>query len=149
MIEDIKNPKRYTGKTGMQVLDVIDEFDLDFWRGNALKYIIRCTEKGGVDDINKAIVYLKDYKKRLLEEDEPENKSIDPDKRYIWKNIGNGHYLMFLNRFTVEFTSHLEKAAHYSFNEFKDEMPEGFSGYNWELIETNGNKTGVLFINHD
>lgn len=58
--EEIKNPKRYSSKSGMQVFDIINEFDLDFYEGNAIKYLIRYKDKNGVEDLKKCRDYL-DY----------------------------------------------------------------------------------------
>jgi len=53
-------------KHNIQPLDVIDEYNLDFYRGNVLKYILR--DKGNqLEDIDKAIHYLELYKERVLE----------------------------------------------------------------------------------
>jgi len=60
-----KTPKHYDFK--IQPLDVIDDWNLDFYRGNAVKYIARAGRKGSaIEDINKAIHYLELYKKRIL-----------------------------------------------------------------------------------
>lgn len=56
----LENPSRYVGKSGMQVFDVIDEFGLDFYEGNALKYLIRYKKKNGLEDLKKCRDYL-DY----------------------------------------------------------------------------------------
>lgn len=65
--EDIQNQddnhedsSRYVGKSGMQVFDVIDEFGLDYYEGNALKYLIRYKKKNGLEDLKKCRDYL-DY----------------------------------------------------------------------------------------
>ncbi|KMK52791.1 hypothetical protein FEFB_14920 [Fructobacillus sp. EFB-N1] len=58
--EKLKNPERYTGQSGMQVFDVINEFGLDFYEGNALKYLIRYKKKNGLEDLKKCREYL-DY----------------------------------------------------------------------------------------
>lgn len=57
---EVVSPKRYVGKTGMQVFDVIDEFGLDYYEGNALKYLIRYKKKNGLEDLKKCRDYL-DY----------------------------------------------------------------------------------------
>lgn len=56
----LENPSRYVGKSGMQVFDVINEFGLDFYEGNALKYLIRYKKKNGLEDLKKCRDYL-DY----------------------------------------------------------------------------------------
>jgi hypothetical protein len=61
-----KTPKHYNFK--IQPIDVIDDWGLDFYRGNAVKYIARAGRKGSaVEDINKAIHYLELYKERILD----------------------------------------------------------------------------------
>lgn len=53
-------------KHNIQPLDVIDEYKLDFYRGNVLKYILR-DKDNKLEDIDKAIHYLELYKERVLE----------------------------------------------------------------------------------
>ncbi|MDD9139154.1 DUF3310 domain-containing protein [Fructobacillus sp. CRL 2054] len=60
MSEQLKKPDRYTGKSGMQVFDIWDEFDLDPYEANVVKYVIRHKKKNGLTDLKKARVYL-DY----------------------------------------------------------------------------------------
>lgn len=50
-------PDHYRGD-GMQPFDVIDAFGLDFYEGNALKYLLRWRKKNGVEDLCKARTYL-------------------------------------------------------------------------------------------
>ena len=57
-MELIDHPQHYKGK-GIEAIDVIEAFLLDFNLGNALKYILRCNKKGSKkQDIQKAIWYL-------------------------------------------------------------------------------------------
>ena len=49
----------------IQPLDIIDEYKLNFYLGNALKYILR-KKDNHVMDIDKAIHYLELYKERAL-----------------------------------------------------------------------------------
>jgi len=51
-------PSYYDGKTGMQPFDVIDEFGLDFYEGNCVKYLVRWRKKNGLEDLRKARAYL-------------------------------------------------------------------------------------------
>lgn len=48
----------YYRKNGMQVIDVIDAFELDFYLGNVIKYVLRfnrkSTGKEAVRDLGKA-----------------------------------------------------------------------------------------------
>ena len=49
----------YYKSGGMEVLDVIDAFDLNFNLGNAFKYIARAGKKGDkAEDLRKAVTYL-------------------------------------------------------------------------------------------
>jgi hypothetical protein len=76
MNEDPKNedPKHYQGQSGMSCADFIRDSIgnagmVNFWRGNAMKYIYRAGKKGGSPehfkvDILKAI----DCLQRLLQE---------------------------------------------------------------------------------
>lgn len=57
----VNNPAHYQGE-GMQAIEVIEAFNLDYHRGNAIKYILRCGKKGDpLVDIQKAIWYLDRY----------------------------------------------------------------------------------------
>lgn len=62
MSDQVKNPNHYQGD-GMECIDAIqaqlthDEF-LGYLRGNVAKYIWRWREKGGVESLRKANVYL-------------------------------------------------------------------------------------------
>jgi len=65
--DPVSHPAHYTfGK--IEVIDAINEWQLDFDRGNAIKYIVRAGRKDPTkttEDIRKAIFYLEDYCKRL------------------------------------------------------------------------------------
>lgn len=56
--EDIVNdPKHYT--KGIEAIQIIDECDLGFCLGNAVKYIIRCEHKGTPNqDLAKVLWYI-------------------------------------------------------------------------------------------
>ena len=56
------NPDHYKGnKAGIQAIDIIEIFDLNFSRGNAVKYILRAGRKDekGYDALTKEIEDLK------------------------------------------------------------------------------------------
>lgn len=59
MTDSINHPQHYKGK-GLEVIEVIEAFELDFHRGNAVKYILRAGKKTEdmKEDIQKAIWYL-------------------------------------------------------------------------------------------
>lgn len=56
--EMINHPKHYQGKN-LQSIDVIEDFELNFNLGNAVKYVLRAGKKDDkVQDLKKAIWYL-------------------------------------------------------------------------------------------
>lgn len=56
--EKINHPSHYQGQR-FEVIDIIEDFDLGFKLGNAIKYILRAGRKGDfVEDLRKAIWYL-------------------------------------------------------------------------------------------
>ena len=58
LVEFIDHPKHYQGNS-LEVIDIIEDFNLDFLLGNAIKYILRCDKKGKKkEDLKKAIWYL-------------------------------------------------------------------------------------------
>lgn len=61
--EKIDHPSHYKGKGGLEVIDVIESFDLSFNLGNVIKYVLRAGKKGSftedrLDDLKKAEWYL-------------------------------------------------------------------------------------------
>jgi hypothetical protein len=42
----------------IQPWDIIEAWQLDFWEGNALKYLLRYKEKGGLQDLDKLEHYI-------------------------------------------------------------------------------------------
>ncbi len=55
---NVDHPRHYQGR-GLEVIDVIDAFDLSFNLGNAVKYILRAGKKGiKREDLEKAKWYL-------------------------------------------------------------------------------------------
>ena len=57
--ESVENPKHYThGK--YEVIDVIEDWKLNFHLGNTIKYIARADHKGRpLEDLKKAYWYLR------------------------------------------------------------------------------------------
>ena len=54
----VDHPSHYQGQ-GIEVIDIIDSFDLNFALGNAIKYILRADKKGNrKQDLEKARWYL-------------------------------------------------------------------------------------------
>jgi len=59
--ESVKKPAHYASKTGVQAIEVIQDFDLNFCLGNVFKYIARAGKKPNEDrmkDLMKAREYL-------------------------------------------------------------------------------------------
>lgn len=58
----INENKKFTRNDGkLEVFDIIDYYDLDFYSGNILKYIVRCGKKPNesmLKDLKKALAYL-------------------------------------------------------------------------------------------
>ena len=67
-------PEHYRGK-GIQPFDVIDVYQLDFFLGNSLKYLLRWKKKGGLNDLAKAEHYMVESRLRYK------------DGRLAWKRL--------------------------------------------------------------
>ena len=59
------SPNHYN-KLSIEPWDFIYENKLDFFEGNVVKYICRWKEKGGIEDLQKALTYIK----KLIEKNE-------------------------------------------------------------------------------
>lgn len=56
--EMVNSPQHYQGKN-FEVIDIINDYGLNFELGNAIKYILRADKKGNKkQDLEKAIWYL-------------------------------------------------------------------------------------------
>lgn len=79
MSNTVNHPDHYKGKK-FEAIDIIEDYELDFSLGNAVKYILRCGKKGdAVEDLKKAKWYI-DHEicNRLNErEREKEKKQVD------------------------------------------------------------------------
>jgi len=59
LFDTIVNPAHYTKGRVFEPVEVIEDWNLDYQMGNALKYISRAGRKGSlVADLQKAIFYL-------------------------------------------------------------------------------------------
>lgn len=59
MREMVNHPSHYQSKSGIEVIDVIEAFDLGFNLGNVVKYILRCGKKDSdIQELKKAKWYL-------------------------------------------------------------------------------------------
>jgi hypothetical protein len=55
----VNHPPHYKSDGGMEAIDVIEAFRLDYLKGNAVKYILRSGRKGDeIEDLKKAVWYL-------------------------------------------------------------------------------------------
>jgi len=66
IIEEVKNelinPDYYKLDNGLEVIDIIESWGLDYKLGNVLKYLLRCVRKGNMlEDLKKAMWYLQRY----------------------------------------------------------------------------------------
>lgn len=55
-MKDNINPNYY--RKGIEVSDFIEEYDLNYFEGNVIKYVIRHKSKNGLEDLQKAKWYL-------------------------------------------------------------------------------------------
>lgn len=71
----INKPQHYIGNNGLEAIEIIDAFDLDFRIGNAVYYLIRVFKKHSrvvdqISDLEKAIWFIKskiDQLKNIIE----------------------------------------------------------------------------------
>ena len=57
-LDMVNSPLHYQGKN-FEVIDIINDYSLNFELGNAIKYILRADKKGNKkQDLEKAIWYL-------------------------------------------------------------------------------------------
>jgi hypothetical protein len=60
--EKVDHPNHYKGQEGkIEAIDVIENYDLNFSLGNAVKYILRAgfkPDSSYVEDLSKAVWYL-------------------------------------------------------------------------------------------
>ena len=68
--DDVNHPDNYTKRN--EVTDFIASLQMDSFRGNIIKYVVRCPHKGNtVKDLKKARWYLDDLIKRLENDEIP------------------------------------------------------------------------------
>lgn len=57
-LDMVNSPAHYQGKT-FEVIDIINDYKLNFELGNAIKYILRADKKGNKkQDLQKALWYI-------------------------------------------------------------------------------------------
>lgn len=58
-MEAVNHPPHYQAN-GIEVIDIIENFELNFNLGNTVKYVLRAGKKGNKkEDLEKAVWYLK------------------------------------------------------------------------------------------
>lgn len=77
MADAVNHPQHYC-KGGVECIEAIrasmtDEAFAGYCKGNVMKYIFRYENKGGVEDLNKALVYL-NWLVRIVDKIEDDNK---------------------------------------------------------------------------
>lgn len=82
MSDPVQHPNHYT-QGGIETIAAIkacmsDEEFLGYLRGNTLKYLWRYRHKGGLTDLDKALVYLR-WLREAYNEIHPYKDSIDGD----------------------------------------------------------------------
>ena len=55
-METVNHPGHYQHPSGVECIDVVEH--MNFNLGNAMKYIWRHENKGGIEDLRKAIWYI-------------------------------------------------------------------------------------------
>ena len=59
IMKNVDHPSHYQTKSGIEVIDVIEAFDLGFCLGNVCKYVLRCGKKDSdIQELEKAKWYL-------------------------------------------------------------------------------------------
>lgn len=83
MTEKILNPAHYKAN-GIEAIDVIETFDLNFHLGNVLKYILRAGRK--TEEIQEDIKKAKWYLDRYLQLITPDENAVEFGKveKSIW-----------------------------------------------------------------
>jgi len=65
-MSSVNHPAHYQG-VGLEVIEVIEAFDLNFCLGNAVKYILRAGKKGDTqEDLMKAAWYINKEIEKLI-----------------------------------------------------------------------------------
>lgn len=57
-VDGVNHPSHYQSQSGLEAIDVIEAFKMNFNLGNVLKYIVRAERKGQLQDLKKALWYL-------------------------------------------------------------------------------------------
>ena len=75
MADKVNHPSHYKSESGMEAIDVIEAFELNFNLGNCIKYILRAGKKEDeLQDLKKAMWYIKRQIKNLEMEYEDDER---------------------------------------------------------------------------
>lgn len=86
--DPVNHPTHYN-KGGIEAIDIIEAYDLNFRLSNVLKYVLRHNDKGKpIEDLKKALFYLKrdiDKKEQELAETKKKESLTPPtDDGAFW-----------------------------------------------------------------
>ena len=82
-------PEHYTTESGMQPFDVIDAYNMGFYDGNALKYLLRAGKKGSMlDDLKKSLHYIQETIIRWERGEIIHNPSATRDRKFQTYDVG-------------------------------------------------------------
>lgn len=70
--------EHYVKHGKLQPWDIIDHYNLDFYEGNILKYLLRWKDKGGINDLLKAQHFLA----RKIEWEEARTRNAKVEDEY-------------------------------------------------------------------
>ena len=83
--DNVNRPSHYTEGRRFETIEVIEDWDLDFCLGNAVKYISRAGRKDDVtQDLRKAIWYIE---RRISQLQTPEAQEIHPFTEELYGEI--------------------------------------------------------------
>ena len=83
--DNVNRPSHYTEGRKFETIEVIEDWDLDFCLGNAVKYISRAGRKDDVtQDLRKAIWYIE---RRISQLQTPEPQGIHPFTEELYGEI--------------------------------------------------------------
>lgn len=69
-MDPVNHPQHYT-VASLEVIDIIERFNMNFHIGNVFKYIVRHQHKGKpIEDLKKALWYIERYKQIFEKKDE-------------------------------------------------------------------------------
>ena len=74
-MSNVNHPTYYQSKN-IEVIDIIESFDLDFFAGNVIKYVLRAGKKENeIEDLEKAKWYIERKISQLKKQNEEKEDS--------------------------------------------------------------------------